>query len=513
MSEVYPTIPGHAAPTMDIVIACCRDEIDIITSFIDFYFDQEFDRIYLIDNGSVDGTIEKILSHPRRDHIFLLRDSRHGYDMRLLEYYNMFVSSETRWVFFIDIDEFVPLPGGIKAFAQEVPPQVTLLELPTAEMQPILDVAEEMSALRSSRREARFAKDGVDLRQLELKVVWKAGDVKTIYCGKHDIVIEPRIVHRDDRVYIRHFHTRSKQQFLRKIANRVQTEEAMGAKADSLTLFSPETRRGWLAQSYRLLEPDGWRFEAERLAGLKTVADPAIADWYRARAGTMDHLDIGPIIPLHGACDGWFCTCVRGFRVSEGHTGSEHLVLFYAPGQTVGLLTGQGMFAKHAVVPVRLHSECVLGDIFSSNRCDCGYQLASAIEVIKETGGGVIIYLRQEGRGIGLFGKMRSLTVDHDDTFHRNEALGFPGDARGYRMAGEVLQRLGVTKARLLSGNGAKANALRAAGIDTVLEPRLSLDRIAPEAVNEIRAKLKKGYAYELISTATIVGRDDDRPV
>lgn len=495
-----------ANPGVDIVIACCRDEADIITTFIDFYLAHGFDRICLIDNGSIDGTLDQIIHHPAQDRITLLRDPRPGYDIRLLEYNRMFAIPGTRWVFFLDVDEFIPLPGGsIKEYALELPPEVTLLRLPTAEMQAVPNVTGEMTPLLSTRREARFPKDGVERATLESKVVWKAGDVRKIYCGKHDIIIEPRIVHFDERVYIRHFNTRSAAQFRGKLRNRIQTEAAMASMADDLTLFDNETRHKWIEQSHRLLEADGWSIESKRAAAMNTVHDAVVADWYRAHQPAERHLVVSPVIPLNDESDGWFCFCMRSFRTAEGHTNSEHLVLFYSADWRAGTLD-QPVFVPGNTVEVRLHSECVLGDIFSTARCDCGYQLGSAMATIKKAGGGVIVYLRQEGRGVGLFGKLRSLAIDHDDTFHRNEVIGLPGDARGYGMAAEVLRRLGVSKARLMSGNMAKAAALRSAGIDTVMDNRLLLDCIAPEALREIRAKLRKGYAYELIEPPTVLG-------
>lgn len=506
MPEAHPTVPAGAEPPIDIVIACCRDEADIIRDFIAFYLDQGFDRVCLIDNGSIDGTAEQVMQHPARDRILLLRDPRAGYDMRLLEYYRMFVTLEVRWVFFLDVDEFVVLPGGIKQFAAALPPKVTLLELPTAEMQPALNDEAEVSPLLSRRREARFAHEAA-ARPSEIKVVWQAADVRKIYCGKHDVVIEPRVTHRDDRVYIRHYHTRSRQQFIRKLANRIETEEAMGAQADGLTWFPRSVRRDWISHSRRLLQADGWAIEAERTARLRTVPEDAVADWYLRRSEAVEEFAISPIIRLGGDSDAWFCACVRSYRPAEGHTGQDHLILFYTPDGRPGPIE-RPLFRPGTRVTVRLHSECLLGDIFASSRCDCSYQLAAGMHAMEQAGCGVLVYLRQEGRGVGLMDKLRSLAVDHEDTFHRNELIGRPGDNRRYGMAADILRRLGIGKARLLSGNQAKINALRAAGIDTVVDAQLSLSQIAPEALSEIRAKLRKGYTYDLIGAARGVAGD-----
>jgi len=120
----------------DIVIACCRDEADIITSFVDFYLDLGFDRVCLVDNGSRDATMELIEQHPRRDRISSISDDRPGYDKRLLDYYQRFANEDTRWVFFIDVDEFISLPGGIKEYARTLPDDVNVLQLTVYEMFP-----------------------------------------------------------------------------------------------------------------------------------------------------------------------------------------------------------------------------------------------------------------------------------------------------------------------------------------------------------------------------------------
>lgn len=117
---------------------------------------------------------------------------------------------------------------------------------------------------------------------------------------------------------------------------------------------------------------------------------------------------------------------------------------------------------------VRLHSECLTGDVFGSLRCDCNDQLHAAMDKMAESGG-VILYLRQEGRNIGLYNKLDAyhLQINHGmDTFEANKHLGFPEDAREYKIAADMLKDLGITKLKLLSNNPAKAAALRENGID-----------------------------------------------
>jgi GTP cyclohydrolase II len=123
-----------------------------------------------------------------------------------------------------------------------------------------------------------------------------------------------------------------------------------------------------------------------------------------------------------------------------------------------------------AVVPVRVHSSCLTGDLFGSLKCDCGDQLRRGLRKLKELGGGVLLYLDQEGRGTGIAAKMRAYGYQHDglDTIDADAQLGFGADERRYGSAVAMLQGLGVTRVQLLSNNPTKAQRLRNAGIDVV---------------------------------------------
>ena len=119
---------------------------------------------------------------------------------------------------------------------------------------------------------------------------------------------------------------------------------------------------------------------------------------------------------------------------------------------------------------VRLHSECLTGDIFGSYRCDCGEQLAYALELIREQGG-TLLYLRgQEGRGIGLANKIKAYSLQEAgfDTVEANEQLGLPVDARSYRAAAQILVEMGLTRIRLLSNNPDKLHRLADSGVEIV---------------------------------------------
>jgi GTP cyclohydrolase II len=119
---------------------------------------------------------------------------------------------------------------------------------------------------------------------------------------------------------------------------------------------------------------------------------------------------------------------------------------------------------------VRLHSECLTGDVFGSYRCDCGEQLAYALELIAENGG-TLLYLRgQEGRGIGLANKIKAYALQEAgfDTVEANEQLGLPVDARCYKAAAQILAEMGLHEIRLLSNNPDKQNRLASAGVRVV---------------------------------------------
>ena len=116
---------------------------------------------------------------------------------------------------------------------------------------------------------------------------------------------------------------------------------------------------------------------------------------------------------------------------------------------------------------VRVHSECLTGDVFGSLRCDCGEQLAAAMRIIDAEGEGVVLYIAQEGRGIGLLNKLKAYALQEQglDTVEANLALGLPSENREYGAAVSILRDLGVTSVRLMTNNPAKSSYLNEAGI------------------------------------------------
>jgi GTP cyclohydrolase II len=135
-------------------------------------------------------------------------------------------------------------------------------------------------------------------------------------------------------------------------------------------------------------------------------------------------------------------------------------------GSPTAVVVGKPNFAEP--VAVRLHSACLTGDVFGSRRCDCGDQLRLALSQLSQHGGGIILYLEQEGRGLGLANKIRTYQLqDHGlDTVDANTVLGFDDDERDYGIAVRMLQMIGCTRVRLLTNNPAKLDGLALAGID-----------------------------------------------
>jgi len=153
----------------------------------------------------------------------------------------------------------------------------------------------------------------------------------------------------------------------------------------------------------------------------------------------------------------------------------------------------KGEVAGRPEVLVRVHSECLTGDVFHSLRCDCGEQLTSALSMIEREGEGVLLYLSQEGRGIGLLNKLRAYRLQEDglDTVEANERLGLPADLRDYGIGAQILADLGLSSIRILTNNPKKIRGLEGYGLS--VSAQIPIEH-APNAHNEsyLRTKARR---------------------
>ena len=154
---------------------------------------------------------------------------------------------------------------------------------------------------------------------------------------------------------------------------------------------------------------------------------------------------------------------IYGFRADSGSNGKP-------AEEAVALVMGNVMGVKTAPPLVRIHSQCLTGDVFHSLRCDCRQQLELSLSMIADEGAGILIYEQQEGRGIGLMAKLQAYELQDAglDTVEANERLGFKADHRDFTLPAEILKALGVTRVRLLSNNPDKVEALEHAGVQVV---------------------------------------------
>jgi 3,4-dihydroxy 2-butanone 4-phosphate synthase/GTP cyclohydrolase II len=183
---------------------------------------------------------------------------------------------------------------------------------------------------------------------------------------------------------------------------------------------------------------------------LKLISIASLIE-YRRKTESMAHFVTKVEMPTkHGN--------FLAFGFTHKMTGKEHMALV------------MGDINNNQSILTRMHSECLTGDVFGSLRCDCGEQLNEALKRIAEEGSGVLIYLRQEGRGIGLMNKLKAYKLQEAgmDTVEANEALGFAPDLRDYTISGEILAYLGVKKVKLMTNNPDKVTSLNQYGIDVV---------------------------------------------
>jgi 3,4-dihydroxy 2-butanone 4-phosphate synthase/GTP cyclohydrolase II len=226
--------------------------------------------------------------------------------------------------------------------------------------------------------------------------------------------------------------------------------------------------------------PDLKKFGKKHDLKIVTIAD-LIA--YRLRKDTLVHRAAETRLPtMHG---GEFKAVVYTNDVDK----YEHLALI------------KGEIGEEDEVMVRVHSECLTGDVFGSMRCDCGQQLKAAMKMVEKSGKGIILYMHQEGRGIGLVNKLRAYALQDEglDTVEANQKLGFKADLRDYGIGAQILRDLGVRRMKLITNNPKKIVGLEGYGLEVV--DRLPVE-IEPDAENLKYLQCKKdklGHMLDLI--------------
>jgi 3,4-dihydroxy 2-butanone 4-phosphate synthase/GTP cyclohydrolase II len=177
--------------------------------------------------------------------------------------------------------------------------------------------------------------------------------------------------------------------------------------------------------------------------------------------------------------------CIAGYRSLNS---SEEFVVLY-----------KGEMRKDVPTLVRIHSQCLTGDVFGSIKCDCGPQLQKAIELIQAEGRGAVVYQQQEGRGIGIINKIRAYALQDNgaDTVEANEKLGFEIDGRNYQQCAEILFDLGLCKVRVMSNNPDKILALENAGLQVVERVPIEVEAQEPAAHYLKTNREKMGHLLE----------------
>jgi len=182
----------------------------------------------------------------------------------------------------------------------------------------------------------------------------------------------------------------------------------------------------------------------------------------------------------------WGDFLIAGYR---SKTSDEDFVVLY-----------KGELRPDLATLVRIHSQCLTGDVFGSSKCDCGAQLHRTLEMIQEEGRGAIVYQQQEGRGIGILNKIRAYALQDAgaDTVEANERLDLPVDARDYRQCAEVLFDLGLCKVKVISNNPGKLRALEEAGLEIVERVSIEVESSEPAARYLQTKKDKMGHLLNL---------------
>ncbi|MCL5026119.1 MAG: GTP cyclohydrolase II, partial [Chloroflexi bacterium] len=246
--------------------------------------------------------------------------------------------------------------------------------------------------------------------------------------------------------------------------------------------------------------------------GIHIVSVAQLIEYRRARESLVARVDVAGTSEQEEAATGDISLVARA-SLPTAH--GEFRVYAYentlTRDQHVALVMGD--VSGPEPVLVRVHSECLTGDVFGSIRCDCGEQLRRAMRMIAEEGRGVVLYMRQEGRGIGLHNKLRAYELqDHGlDTVEANVRLGFAPDLREYGIGAQILADLGLTRIRLLTNNPRKIVGLQGYGL-TVVERVPLVVQPNPANAGYLMAKQNKmGHLLDLTEMEEIRGKDAGR--
>ncbi|MBE8720257.1 bifunctional 3,4-dihydroxy-2-butanone-4-phosphate synthase/GTP cyclohydrolase II [Sphingobacterium pedocola] len=193
---------------------------------------------------------------------------------------------------------------------------------------------------------------------------------------------------------------------------------------------------------------------------------------YRLKHDSLIHEEVNVKMPTE-----WGDFHLKAF--TQKNTGEQHIALY------------KGEWKEDEPILVRVHSSCLTGDIFGSCRCDCGPQLHKSMEMIQQEGKGVIVYMNQEGRGIGLINKLHAYKLQEEgvDTVDANLQLGFKADLRDYGVGAQILREMGVSKMRLMSNNPTKRAGLVGYGLEIVESVPIEIE---PNSFNETYLKTKR---------------------
>lgn len=202
-----------------------------------------------------------------------------------------------------------------------------------------------------------------------------------------------------------------------------------------------------------------------------------------------------PTLTIEKVAEAKLPTEIGEFRIAgyRSLNSKEEFVVIY-----------KGEMRRDVPTLVRIHSQCLTGDVFGSIKCDCGPQLHLAMELIEEAGRGAIVYQQQEGRGIGIINKIRAYSLQDAgaDTVEANEQLGFAVDSREYRQCAEILFSLGLCKVRVLSNNPDKIKALEEAGLEVIERVAIEVESREPAARYMRTKKIKLGHLLDSVDSS-----------